>query len=302
MMWCVRGVALLAVLLMTLSCGGPKPLTPADERATRDPTPSSAQNTDGGHESLPADLLFRIDDPRVTEASGLARSTRHDGVLFTHNDKGAPAEVFAVDSSGTRAVLRLDVPAMDWEDIATTPDGRLWIADIGDNERVRRSVSISVVEEPTELVGARLRTTSYRFRYPDSPHDAEALLVHPVTARVFIVTKDERGGSVFVAPSRLEPNKTHLLEWVADVPANLTAGDFSPDGHSLVLRSYGRAYFYTEFGERPLAVSMPKQPQGEGIAFDGDGRHVLLSTEGRNSTILRAAIPEDIQQEIATAR
>ena len=37
----------------------------------------------------------------VPEASGLALSRRHPGLLWTHNDSGHATELFAVDASGT---------------------------------------------------------------------------------------------------------------------------------------------------------------------------------------------------------
>src|SRR5690606_1795107 len=38
--------------------------------------------------------------PELEEASGLAASRRHAGVLWMHNDSGGEPEVFAVDSTG----------------------------------------------------------------------------------------------------------------------------------------------------------------------------------------------------------
>jgi hypothetical protein len=236
-----------------------------------------------------------ITDPRVTEASGLARSSWHPGVLLTHNDRGFAPQVFAVDPSGTRATFDVDVAAVDWEDIAGTPDGRLWVADTGNNADPRSTVSVSVVEEPTSLTDATLRATTYRFRYPDGPRDAEALLVHPETLRVYLVTKDQAGGTVYVAPATLRPDTVHTLRALDEAPPNVTAGDFSPDGSLLVLRTYGRAFFYREFGDRPVVVPMPKQLQGEGITFDAQGTHVLLSSEGEDSAILQVAVPEDFR-------
>src|SRR3712207_5658169 len=61
-----------------------------------------------------------LDDSRIVESSGLARSTYRRGTLFTHNDSGDRARVFAVSPSGrTQAVLTLGgVKPKDDEDIA----------------------------------------------------------------------------------------------------------------------------------------------------------------------------------------
>lgn len=245
--------------------------------------------------SLSGGAVITIEDPRIREASGLARSPRHQGVLYTHNDKGTASTVYAVDSSGTRAVLMLnEASALDWEDIASTPDGQLWVGDIGDAEGVRPSISVHVVEEPEILSSGTLASTTYQVRYPDGQHNAEALLVHPSTHRVYIVTKDEQGGMVYRAPARLTPGEVNTLRPVMEAPPNVSAGDFSPDGRSLVLRSQSYAYFYPTLDGQPITERMPEQPQGEAITFDQAGTYVLLGSEGDDSKILRAPVPDDL--------
>jgi hypothetical protein len=241
---------------------------------------------DGGTGPVPL-----LTDPRIAESSGLARSNRHAGVFYTHNDRGSPPQLFAVDQSGTRAVLELDVTAIDWEDIASTPDGRLWVADIGDNEGIRSSVEIVVVEEPDVLVSANLPATTYTLRYPDGPHDAEALLVDPVSDLVQIVTKGEERGWVYETPVPLDAQAPNVLRRVGSAPNNITAGDIAPDGRTVVLRNQGKAFFYPELGGTPTEVVLPRQPQGESVAFTAGGSHVLLGSEGPDSTLVRLAVP-----------
>src|SRR5512139_2545167 len=89
---------------------------------------------------LPGDptLVLRLHDPPITESSGLAASSRHPGVLWTHNDGGAAAEVMAVGRTGrTVATVRLrGIDPYDPEAIAPgrDPAGRpaLFLGDIGD--------------------------------------------------------------------------------------------------------------------------------------------------------------------------
>src|SRR5215216_4067774 len=83
---------------------------------------------------------FTVQDPRISESSGLAASTGHPGIVYTHNDSGHAAQIFALDAKGrTKATYTLDgVTARDWEGIALGKDeqGRpaIFIADIGDNQ------------------------------------------------------------------------------------------------------------------------------------------------------------------------
>ena len=67
------------------------------------------------------------------------------------------------------------------------------IGDIGDNNAVRENgLLVHRVLEPQPTDQAEVTTeppTSFRLRYPDGPGDAETLLVHPRTGRLYVVTK-----------------------------------------------------------------------------------------------------------------
>ena len=285
--WRSWGVAVLAVGTLAACQGASSPTHPLEATESTARTPPSTPK-----ESAEPAGPMTISDPDVVESSGLALSHLHPGVLYTHNDLGAPPQIFAVDRDGTRATLSLDVTAVDWEDIASTPDGRLWVADTGDNDEQRESVAVQVVEEPDVLASGSLSATTYELRYPDGPHDAEALLVDPRDMRVYLVTKASDGGRVYAAPATLDPGGVNTLTDVGEAPPNVTAGDFAPDGLALVLRNQGRAFFYSELGGTPTVVSLPPQPQGESATFTADGEHVLLGSEGASSTVLEIPVPE----------
>src|SRR6266566_1484018 len=68
-------------------------------------------------------LTGTLHSPRVKESSGIAASRAHPGVLWTHNDSGDDAYVYATDLAGAdRGVVRIrGARAVDWEDIALGP-------------------------------------------------------------------------------------------------------------------------------------------------------------------------------------
>src|SRR5947208_8362886 len=74
----------------------------------------------------------------LTEASGVAASRNNLNVLWTHNDSGHPADVFALDTQG-RLLGTYAIPGnTDNEDIGVGPGPianvlYLYVADIGDN-------------------------------------------------------------------------------------------------------------------------------------------------------------------------
>ena len=283
---------------------------------------------------LEAIVAFVLSDPRITESSGLATASTGD-LVYTHNDSGDDGRVFAVGPDGrTRTTYVLPgVEPRDWEDMARGPDeqGRssLWIGDIGDNNAVRdNGLLVHRVLEPQPTDREEVTTeppTSFRLRYPDGPGDAETLLVHPRTGRLYVVTKPLAGTArVYAAPERLDPGAPNLLEQVAEAPTQatgtpggpgigtlanylVTAGDIAPDGSRVALRTYTDVYEWTVPGDdvaaafdgEPTVTPLPEQRQGEGLAYTPDGEAVLLSSEGAGSEVLRVALTRQADEPAA---
>jgi len=273
---------------------------------TADPAPSG-----------PARVAERtIKDNRITESSGLVASGRTTGILWTFNDSGGTARLFAVARSGrTAAVLDLrGVEAQDWEAATAlrAPDDAPLIAvgDIGDNRGDRPTVSIHVVAEPKKLVDATVRPLrSITLTYPDQPVDAETLVADPDTGRLYVVTKGVLGGRVYAVPEKAWPGTRDTpgavdatLELVGRVPLVLvTDGVTLPDGR-VALRTYGELALMpplSTLGDpeatwAPLATTrLPRQGQGEGIAVDHDGAF-LLTTEGTDKPVLLFVAPAEV--------
>ena len=147
---------------------------------------------------VPSRTLFTIDDDEVFESSGLVDTGR---VVYTINDSGDDAVVYGLDPGSGRPVSRTTYAdsVEDVEAIAPGRDGRVWVGDIGDNRRRRDDVTVYRVDpRDGEHPG-----TAHRLTYPDGAHDAETLLVHPRTGRVFVVSKSPFGGTVYAAPRTL---------------------------------------------------------------------------------------------------
>jgi hypothetical protein len=254
--------------------------------------PASAQEVEG------AEVALRLEDPRIYESSGLALSRRHQAVVWTHNDSGDEARLFAVGPEGrTLATLTLaGVEARDWEALAAGHDDRgrpaLFVGDIGDNQGVWPDVSVYRVAEPAQLRDATVAAARYRLRYADGSHNAEALLVDPRSNRLYVATKEEAGGGLYRAPSPLRTDQLNILHRVASVPPVITDGAFAPNGRLFVLRDYQGAHVYRAPGRRIGSFELPLQFQGESITVTADGRSVLAGSEGPDSEVWRVPLPE----------
>lgn len=240
--------------------------------------------------------LFGFADPSIVESSGLVDA---GDTVYTVNDSGDGPVLYAVDTATGRTAGTTTYSAdavVDVEALAPAPDDRVWVADIGDNLRRRETVSVY------RVTPGRSRAPRYDLAYPDGPRDAETLLAHPVTGRLFVVSKTVFGGTVYAAPRRLDPDRTNRLTRFAEVPGFLTDGAFVPDGRHVLVRGYGRAWLldFPGFGVVG-AFDLPEQDAGEGLSVGPDGR-VLLSTEGAGTEVLEVRLPRPLRAALEAVR
>jgi len=232
-------------------------------------------------------------DPVLDELSGLAVL---GGRLFATPDAGDDESVVELDSE-CAVVQRFPSPVdpYDVEDLAAGPDGRLWLADFGDNTAVRQTIAL-ISLDPEDGSGELHRLT-----YPDRAHDAEAVLVGADGVPV-IVTKSLFGASGIYRPVRGRtiadlgsPGPT-ALEKVGsltlgptDTPGGpipggsstlITGGAVSVDGTVAAVRTYTDVHlFRVSDGDLAgalvsgpdLRIPVPGEPQGEAVAFTEHG-------------------------------
>ncbi|MFF1451897.1 WD40 repeat domain-containing protein [Streptomyces sp. NPDC058274] len=242
---------------------------------------------------------FTIKDPRITESSGLAASHLHPGVYWTHNDSDDGPYLYAVDSRTGKTVATLTLTGVgaprDVEAISIGPGNQIYVGDIGDNlGGTWDHVWIYKLPEPKVLKDATVRATQYVVKYADGARDAEALMVHPKTGRVYIVSKNEDGGGLYEAPATLSASGTNVFRRVADIDLWTTDGAFSPDGKQLAVRGYlgGIAYQWNDGKiKRQGRLNVPLQPQGESVTYTADGSELMYGTEGENSSVQPESVP-----------
>ncbi|WP_433245109.1 hypothetical protein [Actinomadura nitritigenes] len=258
--------------------------------------PAAAATASGGT------TAFTIGDPRITESSGLAASTVHPGIVYTHNDSGGVPKIYALGPDGrVRAVLTLGgATARDWEAMALGKDekGRpaIYMGDIGDNlGGAWPYVTVYRIPEPAQVRSQTIRATAFRIKYADGPRNAETLMVNPRTNRLYIASK-LFGGAIYEAPKHLRTSGYNIMHKIGDAPAIATDGAFAPDGSTCVIRTYfgARMYAVTPDG-RPGkslgSVSLPFQPQGESITYTPDGRYFLAGSEGVKQPVYKVPVP-----------
>lgn len=246
----------------------------------------------------------KLTDPALKEASGLASSIDQADLLWSHNDSGDEARLFALSKSGkARGQLHLDgVTAIDLEDLALGRDAAgtsyLYVGDIGDNLRARSTVGIYRVREPVlSATSTDIHATPevMTFTYADGvAHDAETLLLDPRSSELYVVTKDKSAGKLF----RVGPfvAGTVVAKEVGTVAVDTaTGGSFAPDGSSVIVRDYSGTAKRWPIGktqsladavkDSPCDVSVGLELQGEAICFDTDSKRIFTTSEGAFSAL-----------------
>ena len=235
---------------------------------------------------------FRLLDPRITESSGLAPSHRHPHTVWTTNDSGDGARIFAVDTrtGRTTGVHTYGAPVRDVEALAITPQGRVLVGDLGDNTGTRSVVRVFWFDEPG-LGDTSGGWASWELAYPDGPHDAESLAVDPRSGRVHIVTKGPEG-AVYALPREPSRDGVNRLTRVGPAPAVATDAVYLADGSGLLVRTYTQLVRLdpTTFSEVSSSW-LPLQRQGEPLALDPDGPGLLVGSEGRGSLVQHVDVP-----------
>ncbi len=305
---------LLSILVATLlaSCGTtpapPAPVPPAAPVPQPAPAPTS---TPAAGYAKPVEI-GSIEDQDVQESSGLTASQCQD-VLWTHNDSGGEAVIFAMDTEGGH-LGTWQIPGaqvVDWEAIATFKDASgkcsLIIGDIGDNDAARAALTVYRVTEPV-LSADTARSDSenplqtepaqvMQFRYPDGNSNAETLMVRPQSGELYVVTKKESGpaGVYQIAPefgtgTTVTGDKLADMSVAANPEGLFTDGAMSPDGRRVMLCDVQGGYELilpdgetdpdAVWRQQPTPVDLGDREQGEGVTYSRDGLSVYASSEG----------------------
>jgi hypothetical protein len=293
----------LLVALVVVGCGG-------DHESPAPPPPAAAAPAAPKRPALCGTLRSRVigqvTDPSATELSGLVRSRTQRDLLWSHNDSGAGPELYGLRTDGRVAAHPqvAGAQAVDWEDIATGPGANgsalLYIGDIGDNAAARPTIDVYRVAEPKVGDAVTAPAARLTLRYPDRPHDAEALLVDPIRGDLVIVTKFIGGARAYRTAARARAG-TYTLSAGPSVDLSfVTAGDVSADGRVVVLRGYDRVGVWVRRGRERLTTTLARAPcvsptsligegQGEAIALDRRGTSFVTVPEGSPAALRRYA-------------
>jgi hypothetical protein len=228
----------------------------------------------------------RVQTRSLDEASGLIASTRESGVFWTHND-GEDGHLYAIRSDGSIVSrTRINARFEDWEDIATDAQGRLYLADVGNNSRSRKQVRIYRLPEPdTKPAGDLEVAQEFRLTFAGKPFNCESLFIWKEHG--YLISKSPEGEAATLYRFDLESAaKKQVLQEVLKLPieVEVTAADISPDGARLAVLSHTSLFVLRIDGEISNAATAQPQRFGipavkaEGCSFTEDGVLVIAES------------------------
>lgn len=256
-----------------------------------------------------------IENEDIDESSGLALSRKYDNVLWTHNDSGSAAVIYAMDYKGLNlgSYFLEGKDPRDWEDMASFElNGQSYIivADTGDNFEIFLSAKLSIYKEPDIFINNNLANNGVvekpqwiiEFQYPKGKtYDVESLAVDVKNNKILLLSKRNKKIRVFELP--LKPNEADSnLVLTAKRMAKLdylkkpTSMDISGDGKYAVILSYGKVYWFNKMDGNSWKKTLRKPDkiieyeglyQPEGISFGKTPYQLFISSENLPAKLLK---------------
>jgi len=277
-------------------------------------------------------LIATVAHGPLGEISGVV-AAGYPGQFWVHNDSGDEARIFAINAQGEvllppylasryqdkpwPGLKILNAWNVDWEDIARSADGYLYLPDMGNNGNARRDLGIYVLAEPNPLaVGESRALTFLPVVYPDQRtypasqwvFDCEA--VFHDDGHLYFLTKHRRPGEIVgwqpgTTLYRLDTDysdRENVLTPLASDPKIVlpTAADLSPDGQHLALLSYIGVYLFAkpESGDNWLSgpsrfIELPRDAlkTSEAITWMDSDTLLIMNEEREMLTLTPTSLP-----------
>lgn len=283
-------------------------------------------------------VIGKLNTDFIDESSGIAISEKYSDRMYNINDSGSGPVVFTTKLNGqdTKQIKINNYRPYDTEDLSLGPcmgESCLFIADIGDNKKVRDYISIIAIPESKMGEGIEVVDPLFKMnlKYPHAKHNAEAMVVHP-SGDIYILTKEKDKENRQAFPAKLfkvERNDivskgvgSAVLKEVAtfDIPylvpnhsykkRVVTGMDISKDGRTLLILTYkavleidinfdsliGFDLRNLDPGKDFSLLATKDLEQQEAIAYGVTGRDFIYTTEVESKSGISEIVRHQCEQ------
>ncbi len=236
-----------------------------------------------------------IKTKKLDEASGLLVSQKYPNILWSHNDSGDKARLYALDSKTLKLVKKIKIKKadnVDWEDI-TYHKGNIVIGDFGNNKNRRKDLTLYTIKEPNPYTDKKAKIINrQKFIFSDQEtsrlkrknFDCEAMF--SFNGELYLLTKHRADNN-----TTLYILKDDRAEKIVTFPMDRRVTGADSDGKRVVILTYASVYLFEPkkidknfFKNGFYSKELEDIGQIEGIALDGKSLHVI-SEEGKLYTL-----------------
>lgn len=216
--------------------------------------------------------------------------------------------------------------AINPQDLAIDSTGTLWVADTGDTDPANPTRELISLWKVPSRTGAM---THYKFKYPDTAHNTQALLFDGNGAPIFVTRNISGPASIYTFTGKLTASSTMALTKAGQFQPeqtgtanklgssgqaqnSVTGGAGAPDGSRVALRTLSDAYEWSVTAGNvvgaltkgtPSITPLPSEDQGYAIAYTTDGKSFLTVSSADVATpILKYAQAKPAPTTAATAK
>ncbi|XP_052761671.1 uncharacterized protein LOC128204300 [Mya arenaria] len=280
--------------------------------------PIAVDTTQSGYSVsfLPGKVVGHVTFPLLTETSGICASRRYKDVLYTHNDSGGLNRIFALNGTSGDHLLTIYIEGathQDWEDIAYGPCGTsssaggycIFVADTGGNAGGLANTIFRIAEPQVDFslnIGSELNVPlDSTLKFSWDQYDCETIMVDE-QGEVYVISKVMSWNQPKLAHlprhawgtnQRVNVSMGVFLPELTSNRDNPTAGDISPDGTEVLLKTYQQVLYwhvpdrdyFRHMARRPAVLLYIRERQGEAVCWDAASTGYYTLGEDVNATL-----------------
>lgn len=226
-----------------------------------------------------------------------------NGSIWTTEDHGNKPILYRLDKSGnlTHQTKIAGVENNDWEELSSDAKGNLYIGDFGNNDNIRRDLSIYKIEAKNLSKDETAIASKTTFHYPEQKEFPPKKSERFYDCEAFFVSGDYF--YLFTKNRSANFDGTTILYRVPNKPGNFTAqkisefrtcgtfnrcaitsADISPDEKKVALLTGDKIFLFTNFksdnflGGKSKTIELSHFSQKEGLGFSSNGE-ILITDE-----------------------
>jgi hypothetical protein len=254
-------------------------------------------------------------DSKLKEISGI--EVDKAGNFWGINDGGNLAQLHQIQKDGkvSKTITITNARNLDWEDMTQDDFGHFFIGDFGNNDNLRKWLTIYKIENPIDIKGTETQAEIIKFTYPEQLHyppkaseknfDLEAFVFYKKHLYLFSKNRTEP----FDGDTNLYKIGDHADNYQASFISNfntcttheklcwITSAALSPDRTKLVLLDSERLWLFENwegdnfFSGDAYKINLGIVTQKEAVTFYDNNIIVFTDEEfngiGRNSYMIK---------------